>query len=204
MKDAIERTMRRTQSYWYEDGLAEITSGIGLALIGAFFYGQSLLAAHTAWVGLLALLLPVVVVGGTFAMRWLLREAKARITYPRTGYVAYPRKPRRKRLTAAVGAGMGAVVAGFIASSPSLMHWIPTIQGLLMGGLLLFVAYKLSLTRFFCLAIFSVLAGVAVALIEPDLARAEALYFGLVGAGQLISGAVTFARYLAHNQPVAE
>ena len=105
--DEVEKIQRRTYRYWYEDGLADLGAGWVFALLGILFLLQALAPAGPL-AGISAILLPLVVIGGGLLARWAIAGLKARITYPRTGYVSY-RQPtgRRRWLTGLVGDGYG-------------------------------------------------------------------------------------------------
>ncbi|MHB1415211.1 MAG: hypothetical protein ACYC1C_08160, partial [Chloroflexota bacterium] len=109
----IERALRRTRRYWYEDGLTEMFTGAIFVLVGLSFVFEAYRLLGPFSPGFSALALPVLVVGGGLAGRSLVRRIKERFIYPRTGYVAYRRPPgQRSRLaTGLVGTAM-ALLAG--------------------------------------------------------------------------------------------
>ncbi len=82
---------RRAASYWFIDGLPEIISGLALALLGAlwicFEWTRSLPWIERVWSFVAMLLLLTVLFGWE---RNIVQYIKARLTYPRTGYVRPP------------------------------------------------------------------------------------------------------------------
>ncbi len=107
----IDKIQLTTYRYWYEDGLADLGAGWVFALLGILFLLQALAPAGPL-AGMSAILLPLVVIGGVLTAGWAIAGLKARITYPRTGYVSYPQPTRRRRwLTALLALGMAVLVA---------------------------------------------------------------------------------------------
>ena len=82
---------RRAASYWFIDGVPEIISGLALALLGGLWlrseWTRSLPWIERVW-SLAAMLLLLAVLFGW--ERKIAQYIKARLTYPRTGYVRPP------------------------------------------------------------------------------------------------------------------
>ena len=225
MKIEIDGVARRTRRYWYEDGFAELASG-GLMLLAGF----GLAAAYQAFLGWSAgspdlgtrCLVAVLVVGvaqvlavvGGRAMRGGIEAAKERVTYPRTGYVAY-RQPRAKQrslpekigllalvsLLSLVGGAVMGNVLGTLASSGTVPIWLlsmPMSLGAIIALVLGLLGRQMALPRFYGLAVISLLAGMVSALSSIDFEGAM-LYLVLMGALLLASGGVTLWRYARRN-----
>lgn len=194
MEREIERAAQRARQYWYDDGLAEIATGCIFVLICLLFLaeGRSIIPSGASSVGLV-----VIVTAGFLLARVLVARAKARITYPRTGFVRYPRAPRRSRgLAGGVAGFMAALVAMLFAKTPASLAWIPALDGLLIGSFLLYLGYSLGIVRFFALAVLSAVLGVAVSLSGTGDILGSGVYFGVTGAATMVSGAITLATYL--------
>ncbi len=205
MRSNIDEAMRRTRAYWYEDGLTEIAVGCIFALIGLLFITEALLPQGVARGSLAALGLPVVVIGGWLVASKLVRLAKERITYPRTGYVSYGRPPRRVRpATIFFGFVIGVTLAVLLALYPVSLSLIPAFEGLLIGAFLLYFGYRVDVLRFVALAVVSAVVGVAATLASLDDPLGMAAYFGVTGLAAVISGVAALASYLRHSQPPAE
>lgn len=109
-RPSSERLSWRVKQYWFEDGLAEAVTGAGFLLLAL------VLALSTRWAqpwsgALQALVIFAFVLGN----RWVVQRLKWRITYPRTGYLAYPRPDkatRALRSLVAFVAGAGAIFLG--------------------------------------------------------------------------------------------
>lgn len=197
---------RRAQQYWHEDGLVELVVGLLFALIGLLFLVEGSAAAGSPWAHSSALGLPILVIGGVFAGRWLIHFAKRRITYPRTGYVGLRRARdarQQRRWAAAIAAGIAGVIAYLLMSAPAALRWIPFIQGAVIGGFLLMLAFRLNLTRYFILALLSTLLGAALLWSPWNESLTTGGYFGTMGVLLMVTGGWVLARYL-RQRPVGE
>jgi hypothetical protein len=206
MDDALDRQLaqatQRSQRYWYEDGLAELATGVLFLLIGLLFALEA--GAAASWgQGLSAIGLPLLLIGGTAVVGWLIRRLKERFTYPRTGYVAYKRRQSaaRRWWLAGSAAVVAAVAALLLARAPFSDAWLPALQGLIIGAFLLYLGHRLDLGRLYVLALLSALLGAAATLWVGEAIRGDALYFAGMGLVTLLSGALTLAVYLSHQRP---
>ena len=63
MRDEIDDVIKRTQRYWYVDGLTEIAIGFLLVLIGLLFYAQETIDIDASTAPLVAIGVPAVLLG---------------------------------------------------------------------------------------------------------------------------------------------
>ncbi len=206
MKDPIQETIRQTQRYWYVDGLAEMGTG---SLI--FFYGVLTLAstlAPEAWVGALMTGLgqPLFFIGGLVLVSYLVRWLKERITYPRTGYVAYPRRKKRAGRAFFLGAGVAVVfsILSIVLTAALRENWIPVLVCFPLAMAEIWWAYSIGLKRFYILAAFTILLGIGLAIPPVPQACRLPILFVAMGASWAISGAMTLYHYLRSTQPAGE
>jgi len=226
--DQLKSLLRRPKFYNNIDGVGEL--GIGFALLSFALVGwllsrgpENSLGYHLHWFQLWCLLMLLAIPYGSKAI-------KKRITYPRTGFVAYRKRfPFWVALIYGIGAGTLLRVGGefFERSHGEITrpHWGITTPAAL-GGLLFAACYAYGYARTvrWKRAVAGVLAigTVAIAMLSADalgvLARdswghSEFLYrcgvvwflfLMLYGTVLLISGGVSFALYLLHTQPAAE
>lgn len=196
---------RRTRRYWVEDGLVELGASVlfaGVGLIFAVAGGRSEAGPAASVDNALPTLLVLgIVVAAPLAMRALIGATKERLTYPRTGYVAYRRTSTRNALLAALLALVivaGAAAAGASGSANVVLAW----QSLTLAAVLLVPGVRLRLRRFYVLAgVAMILGGAAAFLAVGALDRAAILYGG-IGIALLVSGAWTLRTYLG-QPPVA-
>jgi len=198
MVDEVKRTIRRTRQYWFVDGLAEMSAGLLFLVLGLIFFGQAHVPGRTAAGLVLRLAFPAVVLSGFWLCKQFVQGLKERITYPRTGYVSYPKTPRGVRRIAIVGS---AVLAAFIAQlwvryHPVPLDWTPLVEGV-MTAILLVIAGQ-GLRRFWWIGGFALLCGFTLAVLRlpgPDI-LASAYFYSITGLFILISGTVTLWKYL--------
>ena len=193
---------RRTRRYWYEDGFAEIGLGVlfgALGLVLALEASASAGAVRVAAVAALTLLVFL----GTLAVRRAIKTSKERLTYPRTGYVAYRRNSSNRRAILAVlviVGGTGIAVGG----SAAIPGRVLALQSLTLAAALLVPAYRLGLKRFYLLAAVAGVAGCAAVLLGAGEVSGGALVFGATGVATLLSGAWTLRSYLGQAGPADE
>lgn len=191
--------------YFYDDGLAELASGAIFLAIGLLFLVEALASPGSLPRNFSAVGIVILVGGGIWLASLAVRWAKARITYPRTGYVRFrrPARTRQRRIgTLILGASVSiAVVLLLSVVGPAYLAWIPTFHGLLIGGFLLFMGSHLGLIRFCLLAGFSALAGTAASLAGLGDTLGSAAYFVAMGIALLCSGGVTLYLYLRRSSP---
>jgi hypothetical protein len=208
MKNTIDFIIRRTQRYWYVDGLAEITVGLFVLVLSVYFLVQARIKTVSlnpvlANLGLFAVILLVL-----WFFRYALQAAKARLTYPRTGFVAYPSMQKslpwqRYRITAWLVLVCISLVA-LTLHSHSNPSWSPLLMGTVTGLTVLALSYRFRLLRFTFLACALVLIGAAVSLINPGGTLAAVMTSTADGICFIISGGVTLVHYLRSTQPPAE
>ncbi len=205
MQNDIDTVIRRTQGYWYVDGLGEIAIGVMLGLFGLSFLVFDLVPnGATELVVVFAQML------GFLGLWWLggkaVRALKERLTYPRTGYVALPRKPRRtnRMVLAAIIAMLVSALVAFVQTAASSRAVTPILIGALLAISVAFLGRRFLLPRFYLLAAYALLVGATAGWLGLDDVRQSAFFFALFGLGWLVGGAVTLARYLAATRPAGE
>ncbi|MBN1287153.1 MAG: hypothetical protein JXB47_17265 [Anaerolineae bacterium] len=216
MNPDIDKMAQRTRRYWYEDGLVEIAAG------GVFLWGTTVILVSAAIAAVLGAPAALVVAAGLIflttvgamtvakGVRRAVNAVKNRVTYPRTGYVAYRAPKAIKRSPAGmIGlailtvAGSVIVAAGLGVLARRLPDWalsMPVSEGVLFGLLLALLGYRLGLARFYVLAALSALVGAGVALTtDPYNLLSAAVYFGAMGIVLIGSGGLALRDYLRQN-----
>jgi hypothetical protein len=208
MKDRLDQITRRARQYWFSDGLGEIGLGLFLLLLGAYFGLQVRLPEGSGLRSLLDSIFILVFLGGFYGVRFLVQAAKARLTYPRTGYVAYQRERpetwgRRifAMLAAMILAGLGILFAALTGS----LAWLAGLTGLLFAALILaLIAIPIGLLRFYLLALVSAGLGVGLRLAGLGDLVGLAWYYAGMGAAVLVSGLAALGLYLHGSRPAQE
>ncbi len=195
----IEKIEKRTVQSFYEDGLSEIAFGAILLLLGGYFFAEAVVPEGSALRSELSLLFVLIIVSAGFLVNRILRFLKRRITYPRTGYVAFKKKetsPKRRAATMIVAGIIAASLSALYGLSPSLKVLFPAVNGLLFAIAVLLFANKVGLVRFYVLAAASAVIGLAVTAAGIGDIKGISLYYGLFGAALIISGLATLVVYL--------
>jgi hypothetical protein len=201
MPSNLDQVLQRTRQYWFVDGLAEIVLGGLFLILGLFFYAQVYFGENSLLSNLLQSGFALIFIGAFLTGRRLIAILKARITYPRTGYVAYQQSGRKNNL---LSAGFAILVAAIVAlmfkTAPDSLDWMPAITGAL-GGLIFFIAAnQLNVLRFYALSLISLAIGVGLSVAGLGNLRGLAGYYALMGLVIFFSGLLTLFSYLRDNQ----
>jgi hypothetical protein len=208
MKITIDTIIRQTQRYWYVDGLAEITVGLFFGVLSGYFFVQSRIRTIAlnpvlANLGLLAVIMAVL-----WFFRYTLQAVKARLTYPRTGYVAFPGRQKSLRWQRyGISAWLVVVciaLAALTLTSHTTPSWTPLLMGTVTGLTVLALSYRYRLYRFTFLACALVLIGAGVSWINPGWTLAAVMSSAADGICFIVSGGLTLWRYLRSTHPSAE
>lgn len=202
MPQNIDQVVRRTYRYFYDDGLAEIAIGLlfmavgGVLLLWATIDSPSLLGLA------LAIGLPLVILGGTFLLKSGIRRLKERLTYPRTGYVAYRQKEPAHGRWLVMAVALLLAIAGLIW--PSFLGRMQIAVGGLLGTVLFFLGYRVGLWRFYVDGVLALILGFGLALLGLDEVLSTALTFLGAGLALLVGGVLTLISYLNRHPKIDE
>jgi hypothetical protein len=93
------------------------------------------------------------------------------------------------------------IVAYLFITAPASLRWIPLIQGALIGAFMFILAYRLSLIRYYVLALLSTLLGVALLWIPWNDSLTTGTYYAGMGVLLMATGGGVLARYLRQRPP---
>jgi len=208
MENKLSDVEGRVKSYWYSDGIAEISVGLVFLILGLFFGVQGYFGEESKIGVILQLSMIVVMMGAIFGTQWLVNTLKERLTYPRTGYVEYRAKDKessqRRMLIIVVGlvvAVASMVAVGFFREVDSMV----LVSSILVGVVFIFLRGKSSgVVRFYYLGALSFILGII--LTFNDLSRLYnlGLFYGVLGAVLILTGIFVLQKYLRDNPKPAE
>jgi hypothetical protein len=209
MKDNLADVEGRVRRYWFTDGIGELMGGALFLLLGLYFAAQQYFGDQSPAGAILQSGFIVLVIGGMFLGRWMINQLKARVTYPRTGYVEYRVKDQnhmRRRIIAfalAMGVAMFAII---ITRSISTIDSMVALTGLLVSVILLFnQGWAHGVGRFYLLSAVALILGIVLSVSGLDRGYNLGLFYGLMGTAFVVSGGLTLRRYLSENpKPMEE
>jgi uncharacterized membrane protein len=196
-QDPVRSAQKRINAYWYEDGIPEMAGGAIILVIGLTLLASDLLPeALRGW--LTGLGLPAISLAMAFGLRRVMQVMKERITYPRTGYIAYRKSsPRRLIIVASMAVVISVLNIVLINKlDESLAIKLPSLLLSLAAAVFsLYRGLQAHLARFYVLAALSfVLAPIVLTLAQPPYDMG--IFLSVFGMAWLVSGALTFRGYL--------
>ncbi|MFN2189507.1 MAG: hypothetical protein ACK2T3_12150 [Candidatus Promineifilaceae bacterium] len=203
MSERMDRIVKDTQRYLYDDGLVEIATGLLVLLVGLGLFSWMAFTDISSVLGvvLIVTLLLLAVVGG-YLIKKAVEAVKERITYPRTGYVAYKQEePRRGRLIVMAAALLASLV---ILLLPEELSRMCTIVGAMLGIVLVILGYRLAITRFYVVGFVAIAAGLVMSYLFEEEALGTAVTLMISGAALILSGAAALMQYLQKHPEIDE
>jgi len=203
MEDKMLDVEGRVKRYWYSDGIAELSIGGMFILLGLYFGIQGYFGEESTVAVILQVSMVLVMVGGILGTNWLVNNLKARLTYPRTGYVEYRAhdKDANRRRYVVVGVALSIAVASIVLIN--FIHGLDSMvlaTGILIGVVFIVLRGKSSgVTRFYYLGGISLILGIGLSFDNLSQAYNLALFYGLLGVSILVSGILMLRRYLREN-----
>lgn len=195
----------RTERYWNVDGLSEIAMGIWVLLFALCHYGISQTASGSLGRVVLVLVFAVGLPAALVLSGPLLVAVRRRFTYRRTGFVAHRQVDRRSWIAgAALAVSLALVLLILMAVDANWVAGLFVLQGLIPGALMIYFGRLVRLLRFQLIGVIYMVFGIGVALAEPGLSQGMTIFWAGIGAVNLLSGGVTFWRYVRLHPHVAE
>jgi len=212
MTDDLKKSQLHAVQYQHVDGTFELTFGGTFLLMAVSLYLVSRLAHPDS--SLLSFVPLLVFVGGGYLIDNLVQRFRRRVTYPRTGFIAYRKPEPLKRSTRLViWIGMPLFTVLFLAvlilnrskfpvgNQDSALPVIPVFSGLLFSGLWVIAGWKIGLPRFYLIAAATLLISAGLFVSGVGVYLGMALLIGAMGALLCVSGGLTLWKYL-HQNPV--
>jgi hypothetical protein len=200
-ENGIDKTILRTRQYWYEDGLTELAFGVACLLLALYFYLQVITSPESTLATLLNSSMVLIIVGIILLTRYLVNWLKARLTYPRTGFVSYQKSSGKQRwLAGGLAMLISAIVAAMMLNEPASLAWMPAVTGLLIGAAMLYFAYRLGLLRFYLLSFAAILIGPGLSFAGIGNLPGLSWFYALFGLVFLVSGGLTLRSYLKRTE----
>ena len=199
----FDEIARRPLDYWRVDGLPDLVMGVLWMVWGTAWLVGDALPHDWRW-NVYWMATPVLLAGtGVIAIR-VIKALKARLTFPRTGYVEWKEPSRGTRLTHAVVAVV--VAAGVVAllsmRGGSGGRFAAPILGVILALSFLVVSIRQRAPHYLALAGVAVALGIAIATVGDGWMSANWLFLG-VGAATALAGWVRLATFLNRHPRVS-
>jgi hypothetical protein len=195
----LANVARRPQQ-WNVDGLPELVMGLlwitwAPPALARRFRARGL---SSCW-----LFTPVLLVMGGVGAVWVIKRLKARLTFPRTGFVEWREPSRRQRVTAAAVAVVTARVLAraVMRGGPSAGHATPLL-GVILALSFVVVSMKQRAPHSLALGAVALAAGLALDALNGGWMTVNWMFM-IVGAASAAVGAVRLAIFL-RKHPLAE
>ncbi len=186
----IGEIRKRARASWWEDGLTEMISGLGILLIG--LYGFLMNASTGSIYSLAEKGLFVLILLSIFLVRYLIRRAKEKWVWPFTGYSI----PSRSRGIWTMG---GVVLALIMIVLILLAHDKPVIYeaslSIFVSIILSSIAIYSGLKRFWIYAAISLITGLISIYMGADSEIFPFVLLTITGAAMTASGIILFSRF---------
>ena len=203
MKDETAQIEQRVKRYWYNDGIGEMMGGVMFFLLAVYFSLQQYLGDRSFAGGLLQAGFVLFLIGSVFVGRRVVNMVKARITYPRTGYVEYRTNNGNAVLMRILAAFIAMTVASisiFVVRRFDSIDAIVAVTGVLVAVILMVKqGWTSGLGRFYFLSAASMVIGGILSMSGFAPGYNLGLFYGLMGIAFAISGGLTLKSYLREN-----
>ena len=191
---------RRPQRYWNADGLPELMMGLVWMLWGlSWLIGESLPRGTVSsfyWI-----LTPALLALSGFASVWATKKLKARITFPRAGYVEWTEPTGAQRAAAAAAAMISAALLVVIlvkARANGVERTAPLALGVLLSLAFVIASLRQRAPHLLALAGVALVLGLTVGAVNAGWPSLNWILVG-VGLATCISGLVRLVLFLKRN-----
>ena len=213
MNNKIQETQKRLFRYDYVDGSPDLAFG-GLCLVMAISYFIFAVFPGLSSSTFSAIIVLVVLGGGGFLISRLSQRLKERVTYPRTGYVAYKRQGRPIKRTTQwlIRIGLPLLTVILLAllflnrskfpaqSQDQAIYLNPGLMGLLFSAIFAMIGWKIPLPRYYLIAAAVFLTSTVFLVSGLGGNQGMALFSGAISLILFISGGVTLWHYLRNTR----
>lgn len=205
-----KNTLNRAYAHWLNDGIFEIGFGILLAGVGtlrAIIHFAREKPATYYWLSAGLLLF---MIGFGWGSKRVGEALKARITYPRTGFMAFkPRTYNYKSILAwlvlLILAGILGAMVGVLALQKDQKQaglFVPITLGIVGALAFTFAAQRVEVKRYYYLAAISIGLGLAIGALGVGVVLGLSFFYLSIGLAMIVTGGLALAQFLRSHEPV--
>jgi hypothetical protein len=202
--------LNRAYAHWFNDGIFEIEFGFLLAGVGTLRAIIHLVSGKPAAYYWLSAGLFVFMIGFAWGSKRVNEALKARITYQRTGFLAFrPRTYNFKTILAIlvllIFAGVLGTIVGVLATLPNQQEIggiVPIAQGFAGAIGFTYTARRLELKRFYSLAAISLGLGLVIGALGVGVVLGLSFFYLSLGLAMIVTGGLALAQFLRSHEPV--
>jgi hypothetical protein len=200
MNEDLKTIQVKTTQYWYSDGVYELAFAALCLVLALFLLAQALLPKDTLIYHILVSSFVLILLGSVFWLARLVNIIKARLTYPRTGYIAYQSKPRQTLwLSFLLGSSIAALMSFLVIKGLITLSMMPALAGLVFALVLLLFSIRTGLARFTLIGLIALLTGGVLSWLGIGDNLGLSIFFGLIGLTFALSGFCTLRSYLINT-----
>lgn len=193
---------QRPRRYWNADGLPELVMGLLWMSWGAAWLIGDALPKGRAFAVYWTLTPALLALSGVAAV-WLIKRLKARLTFPRTGFVEWREPTRLERLAAAgVAMATAVVLVGIVTRGGSSGDHAAPVLGVILALAFVVVSVRQRAPHYLALAGVAVATAIAMAAIGGGWASVNWM-FVVIGAASVAVGAARLAVFM-RKHPLAD
>ena len=194
----LDEIARRPQKYWTADGLPELVMGVLWMLWGTAWLAGD--AIPREWANLYWMFVPAVLAFSGFVAVRVIKSLKARVTFPRTGYVEWKEPTRTTQLaTGVVAMVVAALLAAVVLRGDAGQgRYTPVVLGVILSLAFLVASVRQRAPHLLALAGVALALGVAVATVADGWAAANWLFVG-IGAATAMAGGLRLASFVSRH-----
>jgi hypothetical protein len=196
----LNEIARRPEKYWSADGLPEIVMGsLWMVWGSAWVIGERL---PRDWANIYWMAAPLLLVISSLVAVWVIKRLKARLTFPRTGYVEWKAQSARVRLATAVLAMVTAAVLAAVVfgGDAGMGRHAPVVLGAILALAFLAAGVRQRAPHLLVLAAVAIALGLAVGVVAEGWTAVHWLFIGL-GAATSIAGGLRLASFMGKHPP---
>jgi len=202
--------LNRAYAHWLNDGIFEIGFGILLAGVGTLRAIIHIVREKPAAYYWLSAGLLLFMIGFAWGSKRVGEALKARITYPRTGFMAFKHRTHNYKsilalLVLLILAGILGAMVGMLAVQPDQKQagtFVSITLGIVGALAFTFTAKRFEVKRFYYLAVISIGLVLAISALGVGVVLSLSFFYLSIGLAMIVTGGLAMAQFIRSHEPV--